>query len=158
MLNLITIDAVIAPNHQGERELAAGHLAYVMPGDLLLIDRGYPAFWFFRLILDMNADFCARLPARLWKDARVFLNSGKSQEILRLKPSKQAREKCLEMGASLDDIIVRLVRIEIAGQPPMVFATSLLDEDRYPYADFQGLYDKLECGGGLQGSETAPGC
>jgi hypothetical protein len=31
----------------GERELAAQHLLNVMPNDLILLDRGYPAWWLF---------------------------------------------------------------------------------------------------------------
>ena len=141
VLNRITIDAVIAPNSQGERELAAAHLPYIMPNDLVLLDRGYPAFWLFRLILDMFANFCARLPVELWKDAKRFLRSGKYQEILTLSPSAQAMAKCLEMGASCEPIKVRLVRIERGGKPPQVLALSLLDENLYPYADLLDLYE-----------------
>ena len=44
-LNKITVDAIISPKHIGERELAAQHLLNIMPTDLVLLDRGYPACW-----------------------------------------------------------------------------------------------------------------
>ncbi|MCP5117625.1 MAG: hypothetical protein GY953_42925, partial [bacterium] len=40
--------------------VAAKHLAHVKKGDLLLMDRGYPAFWLFAAILKRKADFCVR--------------------------------------------------------------------------------------------------
>ena len=43
VLNQVTIDAIIAACEQGERVLAAEHLKTVPPGDLILLDRGYPA-------------------------------------------------------------------------------------------------------------------
>ena len=49
-LNKITVDAIISPKHIGERELAAQHFLNIMPTDLVLMDRGYPAWWLFALI------------------------------------------------------------------------------------------------------------
>lgn len=51
----------------GERELAAQHMLNVMPHDLILLDRGYPAWWLFQLILFMNVNFCARISCTKWK-------------------------------------------------------------------------------------------
>jgi hypothetical protein len=35
------------------------------PGDLLIDDRGYPAFWLFALHLSVGVDFCMRLSQQL---------------------------------------------------------------------------------------------
>jgi hypothetical protein len=43
VLNKISVDALIKPKNIGERELAAQHFLNVMPQDLILLDRGYPA-------------------------------------------------------------------------------------------------------------------
>ena len=64
VLNKNTVDAIISPKSEGERELAAFHFLKLMPGDLILLDRGYPAHWLFNLILSMNADFCARISCK----------------------------------------------------------------------------------------------
>lgn len=42
-LNLITLDAQIAPYSSSEAELLRKHLDKVEQGDLLLLDRGYPS-------------------------------------------------------------------------------------------------------------------
>jgi hypothetical protein len=51
--NKITVDAIIKLKHIGERELVAQHMLNVMPNDLILLDRGYPAWWLFKLVLSM---------------------------------------------------------------------------------------------------------
>ena len=61
VLNKITMDAIINPKATGERELAAYHFLKLLPQDLVLLDRGYPAFWLFKLIASMDAHFCARI-------------------------------------------------------------------------------------------------
>lgn len=61
VLNKTTVDALIYPKGSGERTLAAQHLLNVRSGDLILLDRGYPAWWLFSLILSKNAQFCARI-------------------------------------------------------------------------------------------------
>ena len=50
VLNDVTLNALIVPKTFGERELAADHFAHLCPSDLILLDRGYPAFWLFALI------------------------------------------------------------------------------------------------------------
>ncbi len=71
VLNQLTLDTWISPKTRDERECAAHHLAHIQPGDLLLLDRGYPAFWLFVLILSTGAHFCARMPLGQWGDLGV---------------------------------------------------------------------------------------
>ena len=42
-LNKVSIDSIISPKSIGERELAAQHFFKLTVGDLILLDRGYPA-------------------------------------------------------------------------------------------------------------------
>ncbi|MBF0529110.1 MAG: hypothetical protein HQK55_07545 [Deltaproteobacteria bacterium] len=44
VLNKITISAVIAPQSEGERELAVELFHNLRPVDFVLLDRGYSAF------------------------------------------------------------------------------------------------------------------
>ena len=57
VLNKVTLDAIISPKENGERALAAAHFEHLQAGDLVLLDRGYPAFGLFVLILRQNAQF-----------------------------------------------------------------------------------------------------
>jgi hypothetical protein len=69
VLNKVTVDAIISPYHIGERELLHQHLVNLLPNDLLLPDRGHPAYWVFNLILSQGGNFCARI-SKQWKVVR----------------------------------------------------------------------------------------
>lgn len=142
VLNNITLDAVIDSLHIGERDFAARHCAHLNPQDLILLDRGYPAYWLFRLIMEKGVDFCARLPIGRWNIAKQFLASGLSQRDIQLDPIADSKKKCRELGLAIKPIQLRLIRIhhEDAQQEPIVIITSLTDSVLYPYEFFSDLY------------------
>jgi hypothetical protein len=63
-LNGVTHHALIAPKSIGERELVAKHFQHLEESDLVLLDRGYPAFWLFSLILFHKANSAPGSPAK----------------------------------------------------------------------------------------------
>ena len=81
VLSKVTVEAQLGVITRGEREYAAGHLAQTGPGDLILLDRGYPAFWLFSLIRVRQADFCARMPGGLWRVVDAFPVTGQREQI-----------------------------------------------------------------------------
>jgi len=141
VLNKITIDAIICPKSNGERELVAQHSLQLMPNDLVLLDRGYPAWWLFNLILSMDADFCARISCTKWKVIRKFYYSGLAEKIITLPANATSVASCKEMGLTLDPIKVRLVRIQ-NDDKVQVLITSLIDPKLYPIDIFYDLYHK----------------
>ena len=140
VLNKVTIDAIIAPKSEGERALAAKHLDHVQSGDLLLMDRGYPAFWLFATILNQKAHFCARLTVSKWLVAQEFVISGQPECEVLLHPGDEAKKKCKELDLSTDPIRVRLIRVELSTGEIEVLATTLLDRTQFPTSLFQNLY------------------
>ena len=141
VLNKITVDAVMKPKSLGERELAAQHMLNVMPKDLVLLDRGYPAWWLFNLILSMKADFCARISCTKWKAVRKFYHSGMPEKIILLPIHTTSIARCREMGLDLEPLRVRLIRIENDGKT-QILITSLIDTKMYPLELFGDLYHK----------------
>lgn len=140
VLNKITVDAIISPKSEGENELAAFHFLKLMPGDLILLDRGYPAHWLFRLILSMNADFCARISCNQWKVVKKFYKSGKKEQIVKIGPSPVSKQKCSQMGPDQKLIRLRLIRIELETGETEILITSLTDTEKYPHKVFAELY------------------
>lgn len=139
VLNKMTIDAIINPKGIGERELAAQHLINVMPNDLILLDRGYPAWWLFKLILSRNADFCARISCTKWKVVRKFFHSGLSEKIIDLPVQPTSAAKCKEMALETATLKLRLIRIENDGKVAILI-TSVTDTEQYPIELFNDLY------------------
>lgn len=141
VLNNITRDAIIDSLHIGERDLVLRHCAHLTPKDLILLDRGYPAYWLFRFIREKGINFCARLSIGKWNVAKQFLSSGLSQQIIQLDPIVDSKKKCLELGLSIKPIQLRLIRIPPEdAQEPIVIITTLTDSDLYPYEFFHDLY------------------
>ncbi len=62
--------------------MAASHFEHLTNHDLVLLDRGYPAFWLFKLILSYNAHFCFRISNKRWKIIREFVKSGKREQVV----------------------------------------------------------------------------
>jgi len=141
VLNHMSIDAIIEARSVGERDLAVRHFKLISAGDLILLDRGYPAFWLFRLIYEKNADFCARLPLNQWNITNEFLATGLQEQIIYLTMNASSKAKCVELGLSTDPIKLRLIRIDNENnENPTILITSLIDTNLYPVEIFRDLY------------------
>ena len=138
--NKVTVDAILAPKEHGERNLAACHMDHVGPGDLLLLDRGYHAFWLFDLIVATGAHFCARVPVKSRKVIKSFYHSGKREKVISLPPSGQSIKEYRDMGMKAHPLKLRLLRIDLPGGETEILITSLLDKDDYPHELFKDLY------------------
>lgn len=141
VLNQITIDAHIGPKSEGEREMAVHHLAQIEPNDLLLLDRGYPAFWLFAAILEHHGHFCARVKANYNKQTRQFIQSGAVEQQITLTPTHQARSVCQTKQLPTEPLTLRLVRVDLSDTEVEVLITSLLDTEIFPQPIFADLYN-----------------
>ena len=139
-LNRVTVDAIIEPKKTGERELAAFHFLKLMPKDLILLDRGYPAYWLFNLIISQGADFCARIQRKRWKIVRQFYNSGKKEKIITLPAFASSIKQCKAKGLDFKPLKLRLIRVELDSGEAEILITSLLDIQKYPHEQFAELY------------------
>lgn len=137
--NGMMVDALVSPKEQGERALAVEHMRHVGAKDLILLDRGYPAYWLFALILSKQAHFCARVKSS-WKEVRNFSKSGKKEAIITLPLSQSSIESCRLLHLPLVPLKVRAIRVELEGSEPEILLTSLMDRDLYPCNIFKELY------------------
>ncbi len=140
VLSKITTDAIISPREKGERELAGQHFLKLMPGDLLLPDRGYPAFRLFKLILSLKADFCARISCSEWKAVRKFFNSDQKDQIVTITVPPSSIKECREPGPDSAPLTLRLIRAELETGETEILITSLTDQEKYPHEIFAELY------------------
>lgn len=139
VLNGITVDAIISPYKIGERDLLRQHVPNLLPNDLLLLDRGYPAYWIFNLIMSKGANFCARI-SKQWKIIREFIESGEHETIIELHPSTHSKNECLDMELDITPLRLRLIRVELQSGQIEVLITSLTDEKKFPLEIFKDLY------------------
>ncbi len=139
VLNDVTVDALLKPKEIGERELAKQHLAKVNTGDLVLLDRGYPAHWLFAFMLERDIDFCARISSS-WSATKQFIASGQQEAIVTITPSTYAARLCRRHSVSDKPLQLRFVRIELDSGEIEVLVTSLLDTLLLPHDLFKELY------------------
>jgi hypothetical protein len=138
----LTIDAQIAPYGAAERDLAARHLNKTQCGDLLLYDRGYPAFWLFALHNSMKRDFCMRASTEYSPTVKQFVASESCDALIEFTPTQASKLVCIEKELPLNTITLRALKIALPTGETEVLLTSLLDTKRYPYEDFFKLYGR----------------
>lgn len=139
-LNLITVDAQLAPYASSERDLLYQHLKKVQAGDLLLLDRGYPSF---ALMFELSAreiQFCVRMKEDWWLDVKHFVDSGEKQKLVRFKLPLKDQYLLTKYPQLSAEITCRLICIQLENGEKEILCTSLTDSDQYSYEDFAELY------------------
>ena len=129
-----------APFYDSERHLARELLQDLGPGDLLLLDRGYPGYEMFQAIIKQGVEFLVRLPKDgLFKEAQEFLAQGKRDgKIMVSPPKKLLREN---PHGNYPPLNLRIVVVSLPGTAAdAVFITTLLDSKKYPRRALRNLY------------------
>jgi hypothetical protein len=145
VLNDISIDVQTSPYQgHGERQLALKHLqsGHIKPGDLVLFDRGYPAFWLFSYLKGLGSHFCARMASNATSFVKAFINSGSEEAVMMYLPDRDAKKRAEEQGVDIDTkpFPVRLIRVELPCGEVEVLMTSLLNEEAFSPEMFKELY------------------
>jgi len=140
-LNLMTLDARIAPYSSSEKYLLNQHLEKVKAGDLLLLDRGYPSIALLFLLMAKGVEFCIRMKEDWWLSVKDFMESGEKERIVSYKLPKKDREQLKDYPEIIDrEIKCRLVCINLDNGEKEVLCTSLIDMAKYPHEEFGELY------------------
>ena len=140
-INMLTLDAQIAPYASSERELLYKHLEKVKKGDLLLLDRGYPSIALIFLLMAKGIRFCMRMKENWWLNVKEFSESGREQQVVSFRLPKKDRELLKDYPRMLDRVIkCRLVSIELPNGEKEILCTSLMDSRKYPVGDIGELY------------------
>ena len=133
----MTLAATLYSPDVGERQMLFEHLDKLRHNDLLVLDRGYPAYWLFAALLQRGRHFCMRADSLNFSAIQAFRRSGLTEQIVTLPaPCKQ---EALDYEIAATPSKVRLIR-QVFGHKVRVLVTSLLDLDAYPATEFGALY------------------
>lgn len=138
-LNHMVIDSTIKPNNTSEKQCASEHLKYADKNDLIIYDRGYPAFWLYALHIQHKLTFCMRAKTNQCLIVKEFVTSNKKESIVTYTPNKTSIKTCEEKGLPTTPIKLRLVRVDLPGGVE-VLITNLMDSDKYNAGLFKSLY------------------
>ena len=75
------LHAEIGSYAEGERNLLLRALGALSAGDLLVLDRGYPAWCLFALFAQRGVAFCARLDSCGYAKVKQFSGSGAAEHV-----------------------------------------------------------------------------
>lgn len=141
VLNLVNIDAQIAPFTASERELLYLHMEKLMPNDLLLLDRGYPSIALFFLLMAKGVEFCVRMKENWWLEINNFSKSDDKERVVTFKLPKKDRKLLKEYPEWYEkEISCRLIKITLESGENEILCTSLTDMEKFLYDDFSELY------------------
>lgn len=138
--NKIITYAQLAPHTCCERTLLINSLNHLQSEDLLVLDRGFPAFWVFAALYQHQKSFCVRLDNNGFAFVNEFLRSRKTDSLITINPSYEAKKRCRELDLPLTPITLRLIRVRLPNGNTHVLATSLLDQLAFPAHEFADLY------------------
>ena len=112
VLNQYVLDGILSPKDIGERALALQHLCYSKEKDLIIYDRGYPAYDFIYEHCKRNVAYLMRCKVSFSAVTKTFIDSGKTSQIVEIYPGKNVpiSEKHYEKDTPIK---VRLLRIEL---------------------------------------------
>jgi len=143
LLNEIMVDSVIEKYEFGEYNIAIQHLEKSKENDLFIYDRGYEAIWFLYYHIIKKRNFVIRMTKGSINDVRSFFESTEKSKIIEIKLLHESSTKQLKnLGIEFKPFKIRLVRVILDNDEIEVLATSLLDEEKYPYREFKWLYSK----------------
>lgn len=87
LLRRLPLDFALLPKGTGERAGAAALLAHFRPGDVAVMDRGFPALWLLSAFATAKVDVVVRMTTGMtaWTEVDAFLRSGKNEQNLTLR-------------------------------------------------------------------------
>jgi hypothetical protein len=141
VFNHVTLDAQLAPYSSSERSLLEKHLERTKPGDLILLDRGYPSIPLFFSLKAKGLEFCVRMKDNWWLEVDDFNKSDDKQRVVEFKLPKKYRNTLPEFSQMFDEPIkCRLIKVELDNGETEILCTSLLDYQKYDIKEFKTLY------------------
>ena len=141
----LMVHADLYPAQAREREMLADSLRHVRPDDLLLLDRGFPAYWLFAWLIEQGRHFCMRVDALGFEAIEQFAYASEADEtVVEINMPAPAMRKAAAKGYVLSSRVfqLRLIRVRLPSGQTEILATSLLDRTRYPMAEFAALYHR----------------
>ena len=138
VLNRMTTDIIFTPKGVGERKGAKKLFDDMPDKSIILMDRGYPAYWLFLELYEKGHDFVIRAKQDAHPFFKRFWDSEETDIVINMPPSRQYMRDHKEQTV-FKEIPLRLIkRLDKKGNP-MVLATTILDK-KYSALEIYKLY------------------
>ena len=126
VLSQLPVNYLGAPFNTPEREMAMELIKELGPGDLLMLDRGYPGYRRFHAIINNPVEFLIRLPKDgMFKEAQDFLAKGRRDGKITIPTPKSLGQENPE--EEYPPLTLRIVVVSLPGtKESAVFIVSSL--------------------------------
>lgn len=139
-LNYMTLDVQPGPTDGSELQLLLKHLPKVEKGDILLLDRGYPARYLFSVLQSKGIGFVIRMKP-YWVPVKQFMKSPKKDiEVIMEVPDGDYERYRKQFPSMKKRIRCRMVKVYGENGEIQILCTSLLDTAKYKLKEIQDLY------------------
>jgi len=142
VLNGTVIDAQMESFDTSEATLCKAHLPFIKKGDLVIFDRYYASYELMGILMGKGVEFLFRMRKKSWKCVDEFIASEEKEKIVTLQLPKKCTYLLRTYVHLTDTLTIRLVKKKNRKGDIQVFATSLLDTDKYPAKSITNLYKK----------------
>jgi hypothetical protein len=139
----LPIGRTVVDIHGSEREEAQSLLPCIPPDSVVLFDRGYPGYEFFKELLGgFSGHFLCRCPAEsTFAAVESFVRSGKQEDVIWIDPSnKYRRQLSLRERKKLKPIRLRVIKLLSPDGTLSVLLTNLFGKRRFPRSEIIALY------------------
>lgn len=141
LLNDIVLDGILTQFKNGEVELSKKHFEHTSKGDLIIMDRAYPSFESAYLLRKKGVHFLYRCKLTFNNEIKAFYHSGLRDIVTNIYPNSRLSFKNLPYNKN-SSLKIRLIRIDLPSGETEILMTSLLDDNKYLFEDFQELYNR----------------
>jgi len=139
-VNYLTLDVQTDHMDASELQLLLRHLSKVGKGDILLLDRGYPARYMFSILQSKGSHYIVRMKPN-WVPIKEFVKSRKQEMIVTMEVPDGDFERYRQMFPSMRKTVkCRLVKVLAEDGTQQILCTSLLDPAKYKLAELGELY------------------
>jgi hypothetical protein len=139
-VNYLNLDVQTDHMDASELQLLLRHLNKVEKGDILLLDRGYPARYMFSILQSKGSHFIVRMKPN-WLPVKEFLKSRKEDITITMEVPDGDFERYRQQFPSMRKTVkCRLVKVFGEDGKQQVLCTSLLDTAKYKLAELGELY------------------
>lgn len=139
-VNYMTLDVQTGPTDGSELELLLKHLSKTQKGDIMLLDRGYPARYLFSVLQSKGVDFVVRMKPN-WVPVKEFIKSRKQDVEVTLEvPDGDYERYKQQFPLMKKKIKCRMVKVLADDGKLQILCTSLLDTAKYKLKEIEELY------------------
>lgn len=125
-------DLRVAPTHASERDELRAMMGSLCQGDILVLDRGYPAFDLVTELMQQRTHFLIRLPSETFPAVKAFVEEGRRDGWVTISPPR----RLLSTHGALRARVVVMPGVDLK---PVVFLTDL-EETEFSWAEIGELY------------------